>query len=204
MYVRNRAFTLVELLVVVAIISMLAVVITTGLLGFREGAILASCGQSLRGAGMEYFQNHHDLDQFGLGAVSIPEEPEGAAGQKMPPPCPWCKPGGEPPEMPSVPDSGLASTVLNQNGKCPNASANAMYGIDPLNQPRVRSFGISERVASGRDWVWMIADSDFQTVAEREELASDRHAGRINVFFKDGNVAALPASEVAFPGEKRP
>ena len=203
-----KAFSLVELLVVTSITTLLAIITITGLINFKERAQLTKCGQSLRSAGVDYYRAFHELDSIGVGQVSVISGPTTVLAAQGVPKCPWCDPGGGDPPAASPPepqpsDRNSGALALNLSGSCPKARPNPMYALDAENQPPVRSFGVAEPVSRGRNWPWMLADSSFENITEPEELATDRHDGRISVFFKDGHVSAVQPDSLKFFDDAR-
>ena len=202
---RDNAFTLIELLVVIAIISVLAIMTVTGLMGFKERAQTAKCGQNLRGAGMAFFRDYHQMDSLGMHnfhgtPVSTFTPTRGIFGAQGVPECPFCRPGPTPPG-PEGPDRIPDTAALDVLGLCPKALQNPMYSLDPDNEPEIRSYGVQQRIADGRRWNWMLADSNFETIVARSELATERHDGKVNVFSKEGSVATYAIADIHFPGD---
>ena len=142
------------------------------------------------------------MDSIGVGYLPAAPAPGPTRLAQSGPECPWCNPsGGSKPRNPTPGGGDSGTRSLNIAGACPKAGPNPMYELDEETQPPVRSFGVAEPVSRGRNWSWMLADSDFETITEAAELPTERHDGKISVFYKDGSVVAVRAETLEFPEE---
>ena len=200
-------FTLLELLVVIAVLGILFTFATVGVTQALESGRETTCKSNLRALGISLEQDFlEDLeipvdiriaraqDTWGSSDASEQNRVWTAGFPLLAdlPPLP-APPPPPPPPPPPWNDDELAGLA------CPLAPPNPVYDLDPINEPQVRSFGIRFEVlgASLDRAGWLLAESDIRHVKRREDLAV-RHRGRLHLYHQGGGVVPVTADEVEF------
>jgi len=212
---RDRAFTLVELLVVVGVIALLIALLMPALRGARQAAMQLECAANMRqwttALHVYVDENNGSLPRRGQG---------GQPTSKLDRPTDWFN--ALPPIMRMKSYQQLASDAqIPHSGDrsiwvCPAAVSD---GPGPYYFSYSMNMGLStwstttpDKITSVASWstfvfmgegpgaycaVWPV-EADFSPVA--------RHRGKMNVSFLDGHVAAMRAGEVMFlaDGAQRP
>jgi prepilin-type N-terminal cleavage/methylation domain-containing protein/prepilin-type processing-associated H-X9-DG protein len=179
----RRGFTLVELLAVLAIVTVLLALLLPALQLARSRALATACQSQIRQAGIRLLDYLIDEDAAGLGG--------GGAGEWITLQC-GCKYW--------LPAGGFIYPPLTFEG-CPKAAPNPLYALDPTNEQATISYGMLDLKQLAFLPVtrqWLLACSDFTLLSRPEELAPERHRGRVGVFFTDGHAEQLAPERVPF------
>lgn len=179
----RRAFTLVELLTVIAILSLLAALLLPAAMRARERALETACQSNLRQAGIRLLNYMIEEDLAGVGG--------GAEGEWITLPCGctyW------------YPEGGVWSMPFPVEG-CPKAGPNPLYGLTTNDVPATLAYGIVDLkqyafLPPGRQWLLTCSAADI--VTGPADLAGERHRGRVNVFFSDGHAEPMATNAVPF------
>lgn len=210
---RGAGFTLVELMVVTAVIATLAAVLLPLVGRALDNSRQSACQQSLRGAALKVMQAEGVPQPPATGIVNpAPEDPVGIIPPRQPG-CPYCNPPWAPGPKGSKPADPAAVAVepdwmldINRDFLCPESAPNPASALDPKGQPARHSYGLldSYRQDPHRGLHWVLADSDVSLVTTRSEVAFSRHKGRANIGRVDGSVLELKHSDTLWPSAAAP
>jgi|SaaInlStandDraft_1057018.scaffolds.fasta_scaffold02602_3 prepilin-type N-terminal cleavage/methylation domain-containing protein/prepilin-type processing-associated H-X9-DG protein len=221
----KQRFTLIELLVAIGIIAVLASLIGPSLVKGQDASLQSACLSNLKSVGIEdtrirllknpIYPNPIDPFLYGGNAqanrsffdqvqflpahyIEPPVFPEIGGGSEGG--------GGSSGEGSEGGSSGGAKIsavdflTLLQLG-CPSVEPNPLFGVDEK-APEYRSYSYLGDNA-GKDyrqaWPWILSESHFTTIESSDQLAKDRHEGKVNVYFKDGHVEVSSVGDVEFP-----
>lgn len=84
---------------------------------------------------------------------------------------------------------------------CPAVEENPFRGVRD-DVPDFRSYSFLDYNASvhyRQAWPWLLSESYFSSIETKDNLASKRHNGLVNVYFKDGHLEALSPDDLEFP-----
>jgi prepilin-type N-terminal cleavage/methylation domain-containing protein/prepilin-type processing-associated H-X9-DG protein len=209
----RAGFTLVELMVVMAIIATLAAVLLPLAGRAMDHSRQSACQQSLRGAALKVMQAEGVSLPPATGIVNPPPIPPPGAFVPPRPGCPYCNPPWAPGiEAPGSPGPAVSAVEpdwmldINREFLCPESSPNPAAALDPKGQPPRHSFGLldSYRQDRHRGLHWVLADADVSLVTTRSEVAFSRHKGRANIGRVDGSVFELKHDDSLWPAAAAP
>jgi len=200
----RSGFTLMELLVVIAVIGVLSTLLIPGLRNSMEQGKQSKCTQHLRQAALKFM--HEDLLPPSP-PTSMPTSPD---QPRINPGCPYCNPPWAPPRFQqsaaetrskNANFQEAAGLFLNDPLYCPKAPRNPAWVLDPDRQPERISFGVFDGFLEGHEngRAWMLADADTTFIGFPSELAFRRHQGRANVASHDGSVRPVNHSDFQWP-----
>lgn len=213
---RREAFTLMELLIAIAIIVLLACVLLPALYQARKHAMRARCANNLREIGMFMFMEYECAcipTNFQLVQTESPGrcwyEPDaselldgvGSIFCSSAMACPIPPPPPPPPVPPPPPPPPTKLERDIDDLTCPYSDPNPGYVLNTNEPPRI-SYGILDSVRGGlliEAWEWIAADSIFHVIQSTNDLAHHRHNDGVNLLLKDGAVQWMRIGEVTFP-----
>lgn len=178
--VLSQRFTLVELLVVIGIIAVLSGMLLGAVAHARHYSRTVACGQGLKQSGTALLDllMTSDRDEFEFSTGG--QWQMGCCGLT------W------------VPGGGSFVMPVKLEG-CPMAPDNALYAVDPENEPKKQSYGIMdfgrlERDVDGKKW--FLACSDNRVILNIWDFAYKRHDAGVNLFYFDGHVDSKPYNKI--------
>ncbi len=193
----KRAFTLLEILVVVAIIALLAVILFPAFARARENARRASCQSNLKQIFLAHYQYKEDCD-----GVFAPAAYRNAAGQRVI----WTQlfqPYAKseqifrcPSDAESVRQSyGLNTFAFADVENLPPQPSGVHLGT--LRFDAASEFIMASESGTGDDFqtsipdAWKIVPPSLALQFEGDARPGNRHFERVNVLFLDGHVKSL-------------
>jgi len=217
--IRN-GFTLIELLTVIAVIGILAAIVSTAISHAIVSAKETTCRSNLRSFGQaleaEFLEDLVIPSDLMITQHEMP--PTRVASNVHSAGLPLgCLPGfssfhlatedtavsSSPQSSPSTGGSTGGGTPLRSSKwlkpYCPLATPNPVYAIDPLNEPKSRSYGIrASALGQSLDQIgWVLAESELRHIQGPEDLAA-RHRNYVHVYNQGGGVSRLLKEQVEF------
>jgi prepilin-type N-terminal cleavage/methylation domain-containing protein/prepilin-type processing-associated H-X9-DG protein len=212
--IRRQGFTLVELMVVLAIIATLAAVMLPMVGRALDNGRQSTCMQSLRGASLKVMQAESLPLPLATGIVNPPPgDPPDETPPVFQPGCPYCNPPWAPGRKRPKPADPVSVAVepdwmldINRDFLCPESAPNPAAALDPKAQPARHSYGLldSYRQDPHRGLHWVLADADVSLITTRSEVAFSRHKGRANIGRVDGSVFELKHGDPLWPSAATP
>jgi len=210
-FASRYGFTLVELLVVIAVLALLAGILLPVLARVRESARKTSCASNLRqiGVGLQLYVDDHD-SSYPVPLLEPPpesEEEEEEEGEWDPGASDWeeavqpylrCEePVFRCPSDPSPVEFFGMSYTFNASFIGLNASTLTHPTETIQVAERRNTLANQEQPALFLWWRWQggrwpPAPAPDPAPAATRDLALDRHGDRLNLLFTDGHVRALP------------
>ena len=182
-----RKMTLIELLIVIAVISVLLSLLASSLSTSRERGLESRCKEQLRQAGLLLTAQLEETQKIANRDESVEVE--------------WIRlPCGCRMRVTRTTVTTKILANLNLTG-CTKAIPNPLAEFDPAAEKEL-SFGIrNDSIVVFQDPAqeWYLACSDSNMITVPNDIAFNRHLGKANVFFRDGHVTAHSADSLPWP-----
>jgi len=211
----RNGFTLIELLTVIAVIGILAAIVSTAISHAIVSAKETTCRSNLRSLGQaleaEFLEDLVIPSDLMITQHEMPPTHVASSTHSAGLPL-GCLPGfssfhlatedtaisSSPQSSPSTGGTAASSSKFLKP-YCPLATPNPVYAIDPLNEPKSRSYGIrASALGQSLDQIgWLLAESELRHIQGPEDLAA-RHRNYVHVYNQGGGVSRLLKEQVEF------